>query len=726
LKFKLSGNSFQIFFFILFIFCSCRSDDDKSRTWSVYKADAASSSFSPLSEIDTANVQRLKPAWTFILNDAFDTSRTGRSECNPIVVDDVMFITSARHRVYAINASTGRQVWAFDPFNGAEGGGISRGVTYWEKGDDKRILFTAGDHLFAVDARTGVPVPQFGHQGKISMNGGFRGDSSVISVIPTSPGIVYGDILIMGTEVSELYGAEPGYIQAFDVPSGKRIWTFHTVPLPGEPGYETWPPDAWKYAGGVNDWAGLSLDAERGLVFLALGSPSYDFYGADRKGQNLFGNCVVALEAKTGTYKWHFQTVHHDLWDYDLPAPPNLVTVIRDGKKIDAVAQASKVGFVYVLNRETGESLFPVEERPVPASTVPGEEAWPTQPFPLKPKPFARQLITENDLADFTPGAHDSLLKKFRTLRYDGLFTPPDLRGTIMLPGTRGGAEWGGAAYDPARSVLYVRSNDSPEIDSLQKVEATPTSAGPALQGKAFYSTYCQSCHGADRNGIEPEYPSLLGLKYRKNKLSVLAKIRQGGGKMPAFAAVLKGKEDAVIAYLFDSADNKAFRAESELKEIKKNRSAQKTGGADSVTDTSATYLNLTAYGYFRGPDGHPAIKPPFGTLNAINLNTGEFEWQIPIGNHPELQKPGQPHTGTVGSAGPIVTAGGLVFIGGTRDKKLRAFNKLTGALLWETTMPAMGTATPCSYYSNGKQYVAISVAGDERNAGGYVVAFAL
>lgn len=443
--------------------------EGNDRSWGIYKADAESTSYSPLDQIDISNVGQLRPAWTHTYSDMKEGSRPGSSECNPIIVDGVMYTTSAKHRAYAIDAETGEQIWSFDPFDGAEGGGVSRGVTYWEEGEDKRILFTGGDNLFALDARTGKPVASFGQNGRVSMNVGLRDDPATISVIPTSPGIVYKNLLIMGAEVSELYGAQPGYIRAYNCKTGKLEWTFHTIPLPGEPGYETWPPDAYKYAGGVNDWAGMSLDLRRGIVFLALGSPSYDFYGADRKGNNLYGNSVVALDAATGKHIWHYQIVHHDLWDYDLPAPPNLVTVRRDGREIDAVAQVTKHGFVFVFNRETGEPLFPIEERKVPASNIPGEHASPTQPFPLKPKPFARQWMTEADLTRYSEAGHDSIVKKFRSMRYEGLFTPPDLKGTLMLPGTRGGAEWGGAAYDPASTVLFVKSNDSPEIQSMKK-----------------------------------------------------------------------------------------------------------------------------------------------------------------------------------------------------------------------------------------------------------------
>ncbi|GAB3938859.1 outer membrane protein assembly factor BamB family protein [Larkinella terrae] len=690
-----------------------QANDDKNRSWSVYKADAESTSYSALDQISTGNVSQLKPAWTFQYNDAQPDARAGSSECNPIIIDGVLYATSARHRVYAVDASTGEQKWSFDPFDGGTGGGVSRGVTYWEDGADKRILVTGEDILFALDANTGKPIPGFGKNGRVSMNVGLRDAPETISVIPTSPGIVYRDLLIMGAEVSELYGAQPGYIRAYNIRNGKLEWTFHTIPLPGEPGYETWPKDAYKYAGGVNDWAGMSVDTKRGMVFLALGSPSYDFYGADRKGSNLYGNCVVALDAKTGQYRWHFQTVHHDLWDYDLPAPPNLVTVDRDGKKTDAVAQVTKHGFVFVFNRETGESLFPIEERSVPVSHIPGEAAWATQPFPLKPKPFARQFMTEADLTNYSTAGHDSIVKKFRSMRYEGLFTPPDLKGTLMLPGTRGGAEWGGAAYDPNTSILYVKSNDSPEIQSMQKVDPEKEAKDRTVfaQGRTLYTTYCASCHGKDKNGDEPNYPSLIGLRNRMSREAALAKIKQGGGKMPAFASVVKGKEEGIIAFLFDR--------EKDSNKVTKLETGQTKKGADK-------YLNLTAYGHFRDSQGHPAIKPPWGTLNAINLNTGDYAWQIPLGNDPELQEKGAPETGLEGSGGPIVTAGGLVFISGTKDRKLKAFDKSTGKLLWETTLPGIANATACTYWSGNKQYVAVSVGGTKEKPAGSLMAFAL
>jgi len=709
------------------LFTGCQSEADRNRTWSVYKADPESTSYSPLDLINKKNINRLQLAWKFIPNDARNT-RIGSSECNPIVIDGILYMTSARHRVYALNASTGQVIWSYDPFNGGEGGGVYRGVTYWEDGNDKRILYTAGDQLFANDAITGKLITSFGKDGKVSMNEGLRGDPAAISVIPTSPGIVYRNLLIIGAEVSELYGAEPGYIRAYNIRTGKLEWTFHTIPLPGEPGYETWPKDAWKYAGGANDWGGMSLDVKRGMVFLATGSPTYDFYGADRKGQNLFGNSVVALDARTGSYIWHFQTVHHDLWDYDLPAPPNLVTLKKDGKTIDAVAQTTKSGFLFVFNRETGEPIFPIEERAVPPSLVPGEEAWPTQPFPVLPKPYSRQHMTEADLMHYSPASYDSILKKFRSFRYEGLFTPPDLRGTLMLPGTRGGSNWGGGAFDPHSGIIYIKSSDSPEIDLLQKIESNKSSGSQNKynQGMTLYAKHCASCHGRDKNGDEPNFPSLTGLSGRMTQQEALIKINQGTGRMPGFSAVLNGNEDAIIAYLYEKGDRRS-RKESFLQEIRENQLfARDTTDKSLPVDTTPIYLNITAYSHFRDPEGRPAIKPPWGELNAINLNTGEYLWKVPVGNHPELQEAGSPITGSEGYGGPMVTAGGLVFLGSTHDKKFRAFDKDNGKLLWEIDIPGIANATPSTYWNEGKQYVVTSVAGDKENPSGYLMAFAI
>ena len=723
-------NKLNSIFLIMLALSSCQ--EKKDRSWGAYKADAASTSYSAHDQINLGNVNKLQEAWTFYPDDAAEGSRFNGSQCNPIIVDGVIYTASARHRIYAIDAKTGRKIWGFDPFDGGPGGGSFRGVTYWEDpaGNNKRILFTGGDQLFALDAGTGRIIPEFGDKGRVSMNVGIRDDPKLISIKPTSPGIIYQDLIIIGNEVSELYGAQPGYVRAYNVRTGKLVWTFHTIPLPGEVGYETWPKDAWKYAGGANDWGGMSVDEKRGMVFLATGSPAYDFYGADREGKNLFGNCVVALDAKTGKYIWHFQTIHHDLWDYDLPAPPNLVTVTRDGKKIDAVAQTSKVGFLYVLNRETGESLFPIGERPVPASDVPGEKAWPTQPFPLKPKPYARQTLTEDDLSDYSPEAHDSLVQLFRRSRYEGLFTPPSVKGSISFPGTIGGSEWGGAAYDPATGVIYLKSNESPEMARLVRVDNSKLSSGDVegrVNGREIYITYCASCHKPDRTGSEPLYPSLLGLNKRMSEEQAEKRVREGGGKMPPFGRILNGKEKAVVDFLFEKRRDGSMPNEFDLKEIQHNRTTNSLVKADpSHKDTGVVYLNTLAYAQMRDLKGHPAIKPPYGTLNAIDVSTGDYLWTVPAGNIGDLQKKGAPSTGSTGSPGPIVTGGGLVFLGGGHDRNLQAYDKKTGKLVWEHTLPSFSSSSPSSYMVDGKQYIVVSVAGDKTHPAGMIMAFAL
>ncbi|MCW3089951.1 MAG: pyrroloquinoline quinone-dependent dehydrogenase [Ferruginibacter sp.] len=617
---------------LLFVI-TCKAQINTDRTWSVYKADESSSNYSPLNQITTTNVSQLQHAWTFTMHDKPAGSQPGKSECNPIIVDGILYATSANQWGYAVDAATGKQLWSFEALKGKKGTEVNRGLTYWENGNDKRILMSANNFLFALNAKTGKPISTFGKNGKVDLKVGLRDADKDFYVSSTSPGIIYKNLIIMGCRVPDTYGAQPGFIRAYNCTTGKLVWTFHTVPYPGEPGYETWPPEAYKTVGGVNNWAGMSIDSKRGMVFLALGSASYDFFGKDRKGSNLYANCVLALDAATGKHIWHYQTVHHDMWDYDLPAPPALVTINRNGKQTDAVAQITKQGFVFVFNRETGESLFPIEERKVPASNLPGEEASPTQPFPLKPKPFARQFITEADLTNYSPADHNSLINKFRSMRYEGLYTPPDLKGTLQLPGTRGGGEWGGAAFDPATNLFYIKSNDAPDL-----------------------------------------------------------------------ITIVKGTKQA---------STEQVTATSQLETIDRHARPDQ-------------FVNSTGYKTWKDPSGNPAITAPWGTLNALNLATGEYEWQIPLGNDSLRQEKDAPETGQEGKAGPVVTAGGLIFISGTEDKKLRALDKATGKLLWKTVLPAQANATACTYQVNGKQYVALSVGGTTENLSGFIMAFAL
>jgi quinoprotein glucose dehydrogenase len=686
--------------------------DEKGRTWATYKGDEKSTSYAPLDQINVSNVSQLKNTWTFTVNDVPQGEQAVSSQSNPIIIDGVMYANSGKQWVYALDAQTGKQIWAFNALTEGEPTAASRGVTYWEKGRDKRILYSAGNYLMAINAKTGKIIRSFGENGKINLNVGVRDDPSKISVTLTTPGSIFNDLIIIGSRLPDFYGASPGYIRAYHCKTGKLVWTFHTIPHPGEKGYETWPPDAYKYAGGANCWAGMSIDNKRGMVFLALGSPTYDYYGADRIGANLFGNCVLALDAATGNYKWHFQTVHHDIWDYDLPAPPNLVTVKHDGKDVDAVAQITKHGFVFVLNRETGASLFPIEERKVPASNIPGEQAYATQPFPLKPKPFVKQSMTEDDLTHFSDADHAAILKQFRSLRYEGLFTPPDLKGTLSIPATRGGGNWGGAAFDPSTTYLYIRGNNLPEVQTIVDANKHFAAQNNTLfeKGRVTYLKHCGACHGTEKKGIPPTFPSLLGLKGRKAEREILEKIRKGGGAMPGYKGVITANEEsAIMAFLYDKKDAKI-----------------EVPQATNATEEPVRYMNTTGYATWSDPSGNPALKTPWATLSALNLSTGEYEWQIPLGNDEKRQEKGAPNTGLLGRSGPMVTAGGLVFISGAADKKLWAFDKKTGKLIWETTLPAPNNANVCSYFVKGKQYIALSVNGTADNPSGSIMAFAL
>jgi len=698
------------------LMAGCKSNTDSvnlDRTWSFYKGDEASSSYSPLQEINVSNVSRLENAWTFQMSDLPQGEQPVSSQSNPIIVDGVMYANSGKQTVYAIDAATGKEIWSCKTLDEGVPSAASRGVTYWESKGDKRILYSSGNYLMAIDAKTGKIIPSFGNNGRINLNEGMRDDPEKISVTLSTPGRIYKDLIIIGARTPDAYGAPPGYIRAYNCKTGKLEWTFHTIPHPGETGYETWPPDAYKYAGGVNCWAGLSIDTRRGMVFLALGSPSYDYYANDRAGENLFGNCVLALDAATGQYKWHFQAVHHDLWDYDLPAPPNLVTFEKDGKQVDAVAQVTKQGFVFILDRDTGKPVYPVEERKVPASDIPGEEVWPTQPFPVKPKAFVKQFMTEEDLNYYSDEDHKAILQQFRSVRYEGLFTPPDLKGTLSLPATRGGANWGGAAYDPATGHLYIRGNNLPEIITIVDLDKHFAARDNSIfeTGRVAYMRHCSACHGAEKKGIPPTFPSLISLKNKMSEKEALEKIRMGGGSMPGYKGVLTpAEEQAITAFLFDKKEGQA----GPVAEVK-------TGETNVIR-----YGNITGYKTWAGPSGNPAMKGPWGTLNALNLSTGEYEWQIPLGNDEKLQEKGGPITGLLGRSGPMVTAGGLVFISGAEDKKLWAFDKTTGKMVWETELPAANNANVCSYYLNGKQYIALSVGGTKENPSGSIMAFSL
>jgi quinoprotein glucose dehydrogenase len=630
-------------------------------------------------------------------------------ECNPIVEHGILYATTPKLRLIALDAATGKLRWSFDPNQGEKvvSKRRNRGVAYWEEGNDRRVLFVARQYLYAIDAMRGSPISSFGDSGRVDLREGLGRDPKQQSISATSPGVVYKDLLILGSIVSEDLPASPGDIRAYDVRTGKIRWTFHTIPHPGEYGYETWQQkDAWTYIGAANDWGGMSLDEKRGLVFLATGSASFDFYGANRLGDDLFANCVIALKADTGERVWHFQGVKHDLWDRDFPAAPSLVTVRRDGRLIDAVAQITKSGFVFVFERETGRPLFPIEYRKVPASDVDGEVTAETQPFPLKPPPFARQMLTPDMVTNRTPEAHRAVLEQLQELRSGGQFTPPSFEGTVVFPGTDGGGEWGGPAFDPETGMLYVNSNEMAVIIRLVK-RPSPESERNCRQ---VYAAHCASCHRQDMRGTPPEFPALydIGKKYKEDEIAKI--ISEGRSRMPTFQYLGENVIAAMAHFLVTGKNTEFPRVPSEPL-------------------PHPLKYTIDGYGFFKDPDGYPAVTPPWGTLNAISLETGEMLWNIPFGEFPELAAKGMRNTGTQNYGGPVVTAGGLVFIGATDwDRKFHAYDKTTGKLLWEAVLPAAGNATPAVYELEGRQYVVIGAGGGKWGAlsGGTYVAFAL
>jgi quinoprotein glucose dehydrogenase len=688
--------------------------------WPATGGDPGNSRYSPLDQINRTNVAALRVAWIYHTGDGL---ANGRSEiqATPVVVDGVLYTTTPSLAVVALRADSGTLMWRFDPFaNRRRESHVNRGVAYWSDGGERRIFFSAGRRLYSLEATTGRPAVGFGDSGSVDLAAGLGRDIGDAFIVATSPGVVYQDLLIQGTRVGEGEGSAPGDIRAYDVRTGRIRWTFHTIPRPGELGYDTWPADAWKTAGGANSWAGITADVHRGIVYIPTGSATPDFYGGNRIGANLFANTLLALEARTGKRLWHFQTVHHDLWDRDLPAAPNLLRVTRGGRTVDAVAQITKSGFVFLFDRETGHPLFPVEERSVPASDLKGEKAWTTQPFALAPAAFVRQSIDERDLTELTPSAHAAALRRLRTLRHDALFAPPSRQGTIVLPGFDGGGEWGGAAVDRETGVIYVNGSDVPWIAAMREVADIPPSTGFPRAGAEVYAAVCASCHSAERRGMD-RTPSLLGVGARLSAEQIHEIIDRGRGFMPSFANLREDEKQAVIAYL--------------LGRPAPPRTAQSTDNSPDAADlaaarsrrTSAPY-EFVGYERWRDSTGYPAIKPPWGTLSAIDLNTGAYRWRIPLGEYDALTAKRVPVTGTEQYGGPIVTAGGLVFIAATQDEKLRAFDKITGKLLWQTLLPAAGYATPSTYSVRGRQYVVIAAGGGKlgKKSGDAYVAFAL
>jgi quinoprotein glucose dehydrogenase len=666
-----------------------------SRDWPVSGGSSENRHYSSLSQINRANVKQLEMAWSY------DTGEKGGMQTSPLVVDGVLYGISPTQKIFAVNAATGNVLWNFD--SGIKGMQPDRGLAYWSNDSDRRILVGVMNFLYALDAATGKPIPTFGINGRVDLQENLGRDPRFLSIALTSPGIVFKDLIIVGGRNPETLPAPPGDVRAYDVRSGKLRWSFHTIPHPGEFGYDTWPKDAWKQSGAANNWAGMAVDPQRGIVYVPTGSAASDFYGADRVGDDLFANCLIALNAETGERLWHFQAVKHDIWDRDFPAAPVLVTLLRDGKPVDAVVQTSKQGFVYMFDRVTGKLLVPIESRKYPHSVLAGEVAAEEQSLPTWPKPYARQSLSEDMLTTRTPEAHQWALEQFRKTIHEGQFVPFRVDAeTIVFPGFDGGAEWGGAAVDPDTDVIYVNSNEMAWRAALFEDKG-------AHGAKAVYLSQCSVCHGREMQGAPPEMPSLVGIGNHKSPAEISAVIRGGKGRMPGFPNLSEDRLNGLVNFLLTGESKELSSAEPQSEGVQ---------------------YRLTGYRRFLDPDGYPAIAPPWGTLNAINLNTGEYKWKINLGEYPELAARGMKNTGSENYGGPVVTAGGLLFIGATNyDKKFRAFDKATGELLWETTLPFSGNATPITYSVKGRQFVAIAAGGGKdpkSGSGGVYVAFAL
>ncbi len=680
----------------------------RGREWRTYLGDSEVTHRSVLDEIDKSNVSSLEVAWTYDVGDTTDSGGT-QMQFNPLVVKGVLYGASPSLRLFALDATTGEELWSFTPDTSSKSWTTSRGVAYWADGDDERILFGAGPFLYAIDARTGRPKAGFGEDGYVDLREGLGRDvgDDAMGVVVTTPGTVFEDLFLIGGRVNELGGAAPGHVRAFDVRTGAQRWIFHTIPQPGEPGHETWPPDAWKSVGGANSWAGISVDAARGLAFVPTGSASPDFFGGDRAGDNLFANSLVALDARTGERRWHYQFVRHDMWDRDLPAPPNLVEIERDGVRIPAVAQVTKTGHTFVFHRETGEPLYPIREVPVEGNAMPGEAPAKSQPLPSAPPPFVRQGFTLDDVGGRTPDDHAQLLERVQKLRLGGSFVPPSTEGSVLAPGTDGGAEWGGAAWDAESGLLFVNANQIVSIIQMLEVDADSDLMQSPAAGYVFV---CASCHGMDMRGDGASVPSLVDISDRIGPIDLYDIIQEGRGRMPGFGGVLEWWQAAAVAgwvYFADPEDAPSAWA------------AQIEG--------DATFVNA-GYQDLRDPDGIPGSKPPWGTLTAIDLSKAEIRWQVPLGDYPVVLESGENGLGSENYGGPVLTASGLLFLAATPDAKMRAFDSATGKVLWTADLPAAGFATPATYEADGRQFVVVAAGGGKlrQPSGGKYVAFAL
>ncbi len=724
----MKNNSLVLLMFAVCFIISCKKHQKATgySSWGTYAGTKDGNRYSSNDQITLSNVSGLKVAWTYSSADK-DSANRSQNQCNPIVVDGVLYGTSPKLKLFALDATTGEQKWIFDPAKQDSSKKddptayykVCRGVVYWEdaNGENKRIFYSAGSKTYAINADNGEVIKDFGKGGYLDLTEDLgRKTNSFVS--GTTPGIIYKNLLIIGDRVAESEDAAPGHVRAYDALTGKLKWIFHTIPHPGEKGFETWPDStAWKRLGAANNWAGMALDEKRGIVYIPLGSIGGDFYGGNRKGTNLYANSLVALDAATGKYIWHYQVVHHDMWDRDLPANPNLVTLVRNGKTIDAVAQITKHGFIFVFDRTNGKPVFPIEEKPVPQNALPSEQPWPTQPIPTLPQPFARQHFGPEDVSDLTPETHKDLMEKYNKVKYNTMFTPPSKDGDWIFPGFDGGGEWGGAAVDPETKVMYISNSELPWAQVMIDVPKNTDDHTLQGAGHGVYNRYCISCHGPELKGSGTAYPSLVNLNKKYTEQQARQIIENGRNMMPSFKQITPDEKKALLAFVL-----KLPEKATSAKDMPKEPVSLANNNANPVPYT------MNGYNRFLDKDGYPGIKPPWGTLDAVDLSTGKLLWKVPLGEFVELTKKGVPITGTQLYGGPLVTKGGLVFVAATQDEKIRAFDKRTGKQVWEAKLPAAGYATPSTYVVDGKQYVVIACGGGKlgSKSGDSYVCFAL
>ncbi|MEI9945316.1 MAG: PQQ-binding-like beta-propeller repeat protein [Chitinophagaceae bacterium] len=708
------------------LFSSCKNDSSKGTSWKDYGGGPDQSKYVVAEDINKTTVNQLQVAWTYSTED----SRI--YQWNPIIIDTIMYVLAKNSSLVALNALTGKEIWIHTNLRGITG----RGINYWESKDRKnrRLLFQMNNYLQAIDALTGKSILTFGEKGLVDLKEGMGPDPKLIGRTQGStPGKIFENLLLLGSSPGENYISTPGHCRAFDVITGKLVWIFHTIPQPGEYGYDTWPKDAYKYIGGANTWGEISVDEKRGIAYYPLGSPTYDYYGADRIGQNLFGNCLVALDARTGKRIWHYQTVHHDLWDYDLAAAPQLITVDHDGKKVDAVAVAGKNGFLYVFNRENGEPLWPIEERPVLKSDLPGEQSWATQPFPTIVPPFNRQKITSADLDPYflSDSEHISWKNRLDTVP-TGLFVPLSMnRETFSIPGAVGGASWGSTAAIPEKGLVFVRSIDYPSVYGKMIKRTKPTKEEletfeQVASGQTIYASTCQACHGADRKGGAG--PELLTLKSKFTIKDFQHVVNNGKGEMPAFASLGENDVKNLYNYITTAQGGGGPRFGGPTPYVKITGPVVDSGGAPGglAPRPGGGFGRTGPFGplypegveapadrYFIPPGWGLSfpyiITPPWSTITAYDLNTGVIKWQVPVGTDEEAAKQGRKNTGVLRAQrqGMVVTSSGVLFCTG-KDGKIYAFDVDNGKELWSYKLPTGTEGIPAIYQLNGKSYLVL------------------